>query len=89
MPCKWSIRAVLLNDMKMLKEAIENEKQVHSVCLSYSYCMYFNLCCSMCECQLISLIVKVPVYFAGGLGLVPGLTDLRIKSESIKSISSF
>ena len=31
MPCRWAIRAVILNDMDMLKEAIQNIEEVYSV----------------------------------------------------------
>ena len=34
MPVKWVIRAVLLNDMEMLKEAIDDRENVYSVCAS-------------------------------------------------------
>lgn len=32
MPVKWATRAVLLNDMKMLKEVIDDRENVYSVC---------------------------------------------------------
>lgn len=32
MPVKWATKAVILNDMEMLKDAIENRDIVASVC---------------------------------------------------------
>ena len=34
MPVKWATKAVILNDMEMLKDAIENRDIVASVCSS-------------------------------------------------------
>ena len=31
MPVKWAIKAVILNDMEMLKNAIENREEVFTV----------------------------------------------------------
>lgn len=31
MPVKWAIKAVLVNDMEMLKSAIENRQEVYTV----------------------------------------------------------
>ena len=33
MPVKWAIKAVLLNDMVMLKDAIESTQKVYTVCV--------------------------------------------------------
>ena len=33
MPVKWAIKAVMLNDMEMLKGAIENREEVYTVCV--------------------------------------------------------
>ena len=32
MPVKWAIKAVLVNDMEMLKSAIENRQEVYTEC---------------------------------------------------------
>ena len=33
MPVKWAIKAVVLNDMEMLKDAIANREKVYTVCV--------------------------------------------------------
>ena len=44
MPVKWAIKAVLVNDMEMLKSAIENRQEVFTV--SVQTCM-LNYCCNI------------------------------------------
>ena len=44
MPVKWAIKAVLVNDMEMLKDAIENRQDVYTV--SFQTCI-LNYCCNI------------------------------------------
>ena len=44
MPVKWAIKAVLVNDMEMLKSAIENRQEVYTV--SVQTCT-LNYCCNI------------------------------------------
>ena len=45
MPVKWAIKAVLVNDMEMLKSAIENRQEVYTV-RSVQTCT-LNYCCNI------------------------------------------
>lgn len=45
MPVKWAIKAVLVNDMEMLKRAIENRQEVYTV--SVLQTCILNYCCNI------------------------------------------